>query len=251
MNRRRARSSALFPLLAAAGALTLLPAGASGAAAGGAARAAPTLTAAGAPSAVVTLGTAHVPRVAPRLNASALPLVRAVRPITGGPTVLPVLARRVDATGERWLRVRLPGRPNGSTGWIRATATRPGTTRWSLRVDLTTRRLAVLLDGRAIRNFAVVVGKPTTPTPRGSFFVEEAVALPAGAQGGPYALALSARSEVLRHYQGGVGQVAIHGTYNISGTPGTAVSHGCVRLTEPALDWLVSRIGAGVPVTIG
>jgi lipoprotein-anchoring transpeptidase ErfK/SrfK len=32
--------------------------------------------------------------------------------------------------------------------------------------------------------------------------------------------------------------------------PGTAASHGCVRLDNEAMRWLVMRIGPGVPVTI-
>src|SRR5947199_278105 len=32
--------------------------------------------------------------------------------------VYPVLASEVDASGRVWLRIRLPMRPNGRTGWI-------------------------------------------------------------------------------------------------------------------------------------
>jgi lipoprotein-anchoring transpeptidase ErfK/SrfK len=32
--------------------------------------------------------------------------------------------------------------------------------------------------------------------------------------------------------------------------PGTAVSHGCIRLRTRAITWLARRIGAGVPLTI-
>jgi lipoprotein-anchoring transpeptidase ErfK/SrfK len=68
--------------------------------------------------------------------------------------------------------------------------------------------------------------------------------------GAPFALALSARSDVLQEFAGGPGQIALHGLANIGGVLGTAVSHGCVRLTADAMRWLVARIGAGVPVTI-
>jgi lipoprotein-anchoring transpeptidase ErfK/SrfK len=88
------------------------------------------------------------------------------------------------------------------------------------------------------------------PTPLGTFFVEEAVKMDAGAVGGPYALALSARSNVLQEFDGGPGQIAIHGRDNVGGTLGTAASHGCVRLADSAMRWLVGRLGAGTPVTI-
>lgn len=68
--------------------------------------------------------------------------------------------------------------------------------------------------------------------------------------GAPFALALSARSNVLQEFAGGDGQVALHGLANIGGVLGSAVSHGCVRLDNGAMRWLAARIGPGVPVTI-
>jgi lipoprotein-anchoring transpeptidase ErfK/SrfK len=94
------------------------------------------------------------------------------------------------------------------------------------------------------------VGKPSTPTPRGRFFIEEPVALSSRDAGGPFALATSARSNVLQEFEGGPGQIALHGTDNLSGAPGTAVSHGCVRLSTSAITWLAGHVGAGVPLTI-
>ena len=82
-----------------------------------------------------------------------------------------------------------------------------------------------------MRRFSAVVGNPSTPTPRGRFFIEEALALAPGAHGGPYALATSARSNVLQEFEGGPGQIALHGTDGLSGALGTAVSHGCIRLS--------------------
>jgi lipoprotein-anchoring transpeptidase ErfK/SrfK len=106
--------------------------------------------------------------------------------------------------------------------------------------------------GRAVRVFKAIVGKPSTPTPLGEFFVEESVQLRSTEVGAPFALALSARSNVLQEYAGGPGQIALHGLDNIGGVLGTAVSHGCVRLADSAMRWLVAagRIGPGVPVTI-
>jgi len=37
---------------------------------------------------------------------------------------------------------------------------------------------------------------------------------------------------------------------NVGGVLGSAVSHGCVRLADAAMRWLVVRIGPGVPVSI-
>ncbi len=144
----------------------------------------------------------------------------------------------------------LPGRPNGSTGWIAQQGTRPLVTPWRIVVDLAARRVSVYGNGRMARSFQAVVGKLSTPTPTGRFFVEETLQMPAGEAGGPYALALSARSNVLQEFEGGPGQIGIHGRDNLGGTLGTAASHGCVRVATASIDWLAARIGPGTPVTI-
>ncbi|HWI75171.1 MAG TPA: L,D-transpeptidase, partial [Baekduia sp.] len=146
--------------------------------------------------------------------------------------------------------VRLPGRPSGRTGWIAAGGTRRTSTPWAIRVRLSTRRVVVYERGRVVRRYAAIVGAPATPTPRGRFFVEEALALAAGASGAPFALATSARSDVLQEFEGGPGQIALHGTRHLPGALGTAVSHGCIRVGDRAIFWLARHIGAGVPVTV-
>ena len=176
--------------------------------------------------------------------------VERIRPITEGRTVLPVIGHRTDKGGTRWLLVRLPGRPNNSTGWIRKARTIRSATTWHVLVDLSERRLTVYRRGRVVRTFLSVVGAASTPTPRGKYFVEENVLLKGGQVGGPYALALSARSYVLQEFAGGPGQIAVHGVWNVGGRMGTAASHGCVRLDTASISWLGERIGPGVPVTI-
>jgi lipoprotein-anchoring transpeptidase ErfK/SrfK len=176
--------------------------------------------------------------------------VPATTPITGGRTALPVIGRRTDAAGRSWLHVQLPGRPNGHTGWVPRTSTRSSSTPWALRITLHTRTVSAYRGGRLVRRVRSVVGAPTTPTPRGRFFVEENVRMPAGAVGAPYALALSARSDVFQEFEGGPGQVALHGRDNVGGTLGTAASHGCIRLDDGDISWLARRLPAGTPVTI-
>jgi len=158
--------------------------------------------------------------------------------------------QRAQTNGRRWLHVRLPGRPNGHTGWIERAGTTERVTEWSIVVDLSRRAAIVYHRGRPARTLAVVVGKPLTPTPQGHFFVEEVLELTAGQVGGPYALALSARSTVFQEFEGGPGQIALHGLNYVGGVPGTAVSHGCIRLDTASITWLVDRIAPGDPVTI-
>ena len=95
-----------------------------------------------------------------------------------------------------------------------------------------------------------VVGQSSTPTPRGRFYVEEALILEKHSLGAPFAFALSARSKVFQEFEGGPGQIAIHGIYGIGGTPGHAESHGCIRATSSALAYMIHRFGTGTPVEI-
>jgi lipoprotein-anchoring transpeptidase ErfK/SrfK len=185
-----------------------------------------------------------------RAGRSRIGTVSATRPITSEATVLPVVGRATSTGGTRWLQVMLPGRPNGHRGWITQRGTNAATTAWHLVVRLASRRVLVYERGHLVQSFAAIVGKPSTPTPQGQFFVEEDIALPPADAGAPFALALSARSDALQDFDGGPGQIAIHGLGNLGGTLGTAVSHGCVRLDSQAISWLAYRIAPGTPVTI-
>lgn len=189
-------------------------------------------------------------RSAPNGHSALVQLVSKRRPLTNEQTALPVLGHKTGAHGVHWLKVLLPGRPNSHTGWIRKAGTRYAVTGWHLVVDTGARRVTVYRNGRAMRIFRAVVGKPSTPTPTGQFFVEEAIQLRSGDVGAPFALALSARSNVFQEFDGGPGQVALHGLMNVGGVLGTAASHGCIRLANDTMRWLVDRIGPGVPVTI-
>jgi lipoprotein-anchoring transpeptidase ErfK/SrfK len=199
--------------------------------------------------ALARLLTSHKVVSAPHDDSLRIGTVGAWRPITGAQTVLPVIGR-TTTDGVHWLRVRVPGRPNGMKGWIAQRGTELTTTRWRVVVRTSRRRVLVFREGRLVRSFAAIVGKPSTPTPHGRFFVEESVRMLPGSAGAPFALALSARSNVLQEFDGGPGQIAIHGVANLGGTPGTAVSHGCVRLANRSIQWLAARIAPGVPVTI-
>jgi lipoprotein-anchoring transpeptidase ErfK/SrfK len=192
----------------------------------------------------------HAAHLVPEARSRQVALVPARRPITGEETTLPVVGRSIGARGVRWLQVMLPGRPNNSTGWIAEQGTRPLVTGWHIMVDLAARRVSVYRAGRSVRTFQAVVGKSSTPTPTGQFFVEETVQMAPGEPGGPYALALSARSNVLQEFEGGPGQIGMHGRDNLGGALGTAASHGCIRLASASIDWLAPRIGPGTPTTI-
>jgi len=234
--------------LAIVACLLLAPTGARAARATGSPRIAPHQE-------IVALLAPHGVRDRPGVQGKLVAFVGAGRPITGERTVLPVLAQRIDKRGEPWLRVLLPGRvvggkPPPRSGWISASNTLRSTTAWHIVVNVSARRVVVYRDGRLLRGYPAIVGKPSTPTPAGEYFVEENVRLPADQPGAPFALALSARSNVLQEFDGGPGQIALHGLDNIGGQLGTAISHGCIRLADSAVTWLAARIEPGVPVTV-
>ena len=199
---------------------------------------------------LAVLLTTHGAHRAPEAGSPQVAIVPAHRPITGEATTLPVISQVIAANGSRWLYVMLPGRPNGSTGWIAQSGTRPLVTPWQMVIDSAARRVRVYRGGHLTKTFSAVVGKPSTPTPTGQFFVEETLKMAGGEAGGPFALALSARSNVFQEFEGGPGQIAIHGRDNLGGALGSAASHGCVRLATASIDWLAARIGPGTPVTI-
>lgn len=133
-------------------------------------------------------GKARLPdRAAPRAGARVTARAGTVAAWDGGPVALLVLAARRDADDRVWLRVRLPDRPNGRSGWIDADFARLRQTPWRLEIDRGRRRATAYRAGHRARSWRVAVGKSLTPTPRGLFAVYERVRQPAGSVLGPFA----------------------------------------------------------------
>jgi lipoprotein-anchoring transpeptidase ErfK/SrfK len=170
----------------------------------------------------------------------------------GGPNVLLVL----DSTlykGKTWLRVALPNRPNGSSGWIREDFVRLSTSTWRITVNRDAHVVAVYRDGRKQREFQAVIGASATPTPRGLYAIYEKLPQP-NPKGflGPWALHLTAFSDVLFNYGGGPGRVAIHGRdgTSLKDPLGSSASHGCVRIDDANVIWMAHVVPLGTPVLI-
>jgi lipoprotein-anchoring transpeptidase ErfK/SrfK len=167
-----------------------------------------------------------------------------------------VLGARRDRRGRCWLRVRLPWRPNEARGWLRARAVSLRPTPWRISISRAARTLALYRAGRRVRRLAIVVGAPATPTPQGLFSIVHAWRGNPGDFTGSWILGLTAHSDVLREFDGGNGQVGIHGRggASLADPLGTAASHGCIRLANRAIDWLVRAVGPaqlpGIPVWV-
>ena len=93
------------------------------------------------------------------------------------------------------------------------------------------RKLRVFRDGRLVLRATAGIGAHGTPTPRGSYYVNQRFrVIDSWGPFGPAAIGISAFSPVLQEWAQG-GPIAIHGT-NDPSSVGRAASHGCSR---PAL----------------
>jgi len=162
--------------------------------------------------------------------------------------VYPVLESHVGSDGRSWLRIRLPMRPNGQTGWVpRDDLGRMHVIRTMLLVNRATLRATLYRHGRQIWSSRVGVGKRSTPTPAGRTWISRLHGLGASPAYGPYAFGTGAYS-VLSDWPGG-GVIGIHGTDQPELIPGRP-SHGCVRVPNAAIIRLAQLMPIGTPVTI-
>jgi lipoprotein-anchoring transpeptidase ErfK/SrfK len=168
-----------------------------------------------------------------------------------------VVGRARASYSRCWLQVRLPWRPNGATGWVNANAVLLEKNPWRIAISTSRRTLTVFRAGKSIRTVSVVVGKPSTPTPAGLFGIVWVIPWHPNDFLGSWVIELSAHSDVLHQFDGGDGTVGIHGRGGASllDPLGSARSHGCIRLANDSIDWLVRTIGAnqlpGTAVQIG
>ncbi|HHY36172.1 MAG TPA: L,D-transpeptidase family protein [Firmicutes bacterium] len=107
---------------------------------------------------------------------------------------------------------------------------------YSIVIDVPGRILYLLQGSRPYRSYPVAVGKPSTPTPRGTFTIVEKIVNP-GEVYGTRLLALS------KPYY------SIHGT-NAPQFIGQAVSNGCVRMHNHHIEEVYDRVEVGTIVRI-
>ena len=199
---------------------------------------------------LLALDRSVVARTGPSPGAAAMGPVAARAPLTGSPMVLPVVQTATGPGGGHWVRVRLPTRPNGATGWVPAYSGSATQTPWRIVIRRDERRAAVF-EGTTLRaTYPIVVGTHTTPTPLGTFFVVEKLRLAHGVAEGPWALATSAYSNVLQQFGGGPGQIGLHGVVGLSAPLGSFASHGCVRFANAAITWIAAHVPDGSPIVI-
>jgi hypothetical protein len=157
-----------------------------------------------------------------------------------------VLAQAVYPN-ETWFEVRIPGRPNGRTGWVPEEALGDlSVTHKRIVVDEEHLRLSVYLWGRMIFSAPVGVGKASTPTPKGNFWIRERFRSTDPFYG-PYAFGTADYSTLSEWPHGGV--VGIHGTNEPQLIPGRP-SHGCIRMKNADATRLWQLVGVGTPLKV-
>jgi lipoprotein-anchoring transpeptidase ErfK/SrfK len=169
------------------------------------------------------------------------------------PTIIHAIAqKRIESQNQYaeptvWYKVRLPVRPYGRTGWVRANGVEVFSVRERVVVDRSARVLSVYRGARRILRTRVAVGRPDRPTPLGNFYVAAKYAPTRNALVSTYALELSAPAG-LSDFPGG-GVVGIHGT-PATYTIGKAASNGCVRVRPRAALALKRLVPLGAPVRV-
>ena len=168
----------------------------------------------------------------------------------GTPEVVLLMSDYRRRDGKLWVRVRLPMRPNGRTGWVpRSRLGGYRLTESSFTIDRARKRATFYRRGKAIWRAPVGVGQPQWPTPPGHFYVRSRL-LPLDASGiyGIFAFGTSAYSDVLTDWPRG-GMVGVHGTNEPGLIPGR-ISHGCVRVRNSNMARLRELMSLGTPVQI-
>jgi hypothetical protein len=169
--------------------------------------------------------------------------------VDGQAEIYVALAEARTAASQRWLQVELPGRPNGRTGWIpREALGTLHTVDGYLLVDEQDLRATLFRDGHAIFSAPVGVGKASTVTPAGHFYVMEKLVTVNAPVYGPVALGTSAYAPTLSEWPGG-GVVGVHGTDEPQLIPGRP-SHGCIRMRNADMVRLWNLIQVGTPIEI-
>jgi lipoprotein-anchoring transpeptidase ErfK/SrfK len=150
------------------------------------------------------------------------------------------------------VQVYLPLRPNGSTGWVNRDEVDISPVHHRVEVKLSEYRIRVYEDDEVILDEPIGVGREERPTPGGVYYIKELLRPPdPDGPYGTYAYGLSGFSEVLTSFNGGEGELGIHGT-NEPDSIGQEASSGCIRVHNDVIDRMAEEIGLplGTPVEV-
>jgi lipoprotein-anchoring transpeptidase ErfK/SrfK len=116
-------------------------------------------------------------------------------------------------------------------------------------VSLEDRKLALVENGEVKKVYSVAVGKPSTPSPTGTFTIERRVMNPTYHHGDK-TVAPGPRNPVGTRWMGlSKAGYGIHGT-NEPKSIGKAASHGCIRMAKADLEEFYGMVQVGDPVEL-
>ena len=123
------------------------------------------------------------------------------------------------------------------------------TTKRVIVISLEDRKLALIEDGQVTKVYPVAVGKPSTPSPIGTFTIERRVANPVYHHDGK-TVQPGPDNPVGTRWMGlSIKGYGIHGT-NAPKSIGKAASHGCIRMARPDLEELFTMVSVGDTVEL-
>jgi lipoprotein-anchoring transpeptidase ErfK/SrfK len=150
-----------------------------------------------------------------------------------------------------WLKVAAPIRQNGGIGYIQSSIIESRFIHdWKIKIEIGKRQLTLTRGAEVVLTDKVAIGKSKTPTPTGTFYTVDIVKPKKGT--GPYgafAYGLSGFSPVYQKFGSGDGRIGLHGT-NAPAALGTAVSNGCIRISNASIVKMSGLLPLGVPVEI-
>jgi hypothetical protein len=165
------------------------------------------------------------------------------------PEIYLVLASWRDTHKTTWVKIRVPKRPNGVTGWVPRGALRQyAAVNTFLDLNRSSLLLTLYRAGQVVMSAHVGIGSAANPTPRGHFYVREKFHVTGAPVYGPFALGTSAYAPHLTDWPGG-GVVGMHGTNQPGLIPGRP-SHGCIRLRNEKITRLYRLVPRGTPIDI-
>jgi len=116
-------------------------------------------------------------------------------------------------------------------------------------VSLEARKLALMEDGRVKKVYTVAVGKPSTPSPVGTFKIERRVKNPTYQHDGKTILPGPGNPVGTRWMGLSIKGFGIHGT-NEPKSIGQAASHGCIRMAKADLEEMYEMVSVGDTVEL-
>jgi lipoprotein-anchoring transpeptidase ErfK/SrfK len=125
----------------------------------------------------------------------------------------------------------------------------PAATKRVIVVSLEDHKLALVEDGKVKKIYNVAVGKPSTPSPVGTFTIARRVMNPTYSHDGRV-VPPGPNNPVGTRWMGlSIPGYGIHGT-NVPSSIGKAASHGCIRMAKKDLEELYPMVQVGDTVEL-